>query len=263
MERKVLFGEWLNEGFFLLKKEWAIWMLAMLIYFIPIVLIQSIGQAFTDRLILPTGSGTLSLQEMMQQLLKNLTGSIVVGLLTAFAVNFVQAFFFGGLFRMAFKQIQNQEIRINDLFSGLDLFVKILVAAFIITIIEFVAMLFCFIPSLIAKGLLFFTIPLIVRKNAEPVEAIQESFQAAKSEWLMMTLFVFVLNILSVVGIIACCIGILFTFPLLILVNAVAYRDWFEPEMKMLPAIPAYCRYCGARVDPYMTFCNQCGGQLK
>lgn len=261
MTQTVRFGEWISEGFQLLKKEWVVWVLVTLIYFIPVGVFQFTTQWFGSYFNIQIETGTVSLQEFIQQLMRNLFGSFALGLFGSFAVNIVQAFFYGGLYRMAFKQIRGESIGVADLFSGLDLFIKILVAAVLITVIEFIATLMCFFPLFIARGMLFFTFPLIVRQNLEPLDAIRESFRAAQKEWLLLTVFVFVLVLLSIVGFFACCVGLLFSYPLIFTVNAVAYRDWFEPELKAASPEHRFCNQCGAALNPGSEFCAYCGSR--
>ncbi len=260
--KKVRFGEWFSEGFGLLKNEWRTWVLISLIYIIPVGLIYGISQVISFQISPQMPSNARTFSEIIAMMTQSLAQSLVLSLLTAFGINIVQAFLLGGVYRTAFKQIKGEPISVGDMFSGMDLFVKILVAAVLLTIIQFIGALLCYIPLLIAQGMLFFTVPLIVRKNMEPVEALKASFEATKREWLVFTAFAFVLNIAAMIGVIACGIGILFTLPLLFLCTAVAYRDWFEPESRQV-SIEApkmkYCHACGAPMEQAANFCGNCG----
>lgn len=264
--KKVRFGEWFSEGFGLLKNEWQTWVLIGLIYIIPVGLIYGISQVISFQISQQMSSHARTLSEIITMMTQSMAQSLVLSLITAFGMNIVQAFLLGGIYRTAFKQIKGEPISVGDMFSGMDLFVKILVAAVLLTIIQFVGAMLCYIPMLIAQGMLFFTFPLIVRKNMEPVEALKASFEATKAEWLIFIAFAFVLNIAAMIGVVACGIGILFTLPLLFLCTAVAYRDWFEPESRPVPAEAPkmkYCHACGAPLEMSANFCGVCGASRQ
>jgi hypothetical protein len=59
---------------------------------------------------------------------------------------------------------------------------------------------------------------------------MQTSYELAKRNWLMFTLFAFVVQLLASLGAYACYIGILATLPLMFTIAAVAYRDCFGTE---------------------------------
>ncbi len=260
--KKVRFGEWISEGFNLLKAEWQTWALITLIYFIPIGLIYGISQALSFQFSQQMNMQARSFTDLIRVMTQSMAQSLVLSLVTAFVMNFIQAFLLGGIYKTAFKQLRGETIAVSDMFSGMDLFVKILVAAVLLTIIQFVGAMLCYIPMLIAQGLLFFTIPLIVKQNMEPIDALKASVQATKGDWLMFILFAFVANVLAVIGVIACLIGILFTFPLLFLFTSVAYRDCFEPETKVSRVellSTKYCHACGSPLDVKANFCGICG----
>jgi len=86
---------------------------------------------------------------------------------------------------------------------------------------------FCYIPGLVLGGLLMFTIPLIVDRRMDGIEAMKLSFNTLKGDALMATLFYLVVSIVGGLGGIACGIGALFTWPLFFLSISLLYRDYF------------------------------------
>jgi uncharacterized membrane protein len=102
-----------------------------------------------------------------------------------------------------------------------------------------------------------------VQRNLEPLEAIQQSFQTAKNDWLMFTLLAVTTHLLAAAGVMACCIGLLFTYPLVFLISAVAYRDCFEPELKPMSRVDElyskHCKNCGKSIPSNASFCGYCG----
>lgn len=97
------------------------------------------------------------------------------------------------------------------------------------------------------EGLFMFTFPLIVDQQMNLIDALTKSFTALKHQWVMALLFSIVVEIISLIGIFLCLVGILMTIPIGILAVTILYRNFFigsssppPPSGKKLfePAIP-------------------------
>lgn len=139
----------------------------------------------------------------------------------------VAAFLMPGLYKMALKQIDGEEISVGDLFSGGPYFVNTvlgLILMYIAIILGFCAL--C-VGAFVAMAGLAFTVPLIVDKNLSPVDALSQSWNALKGQILPMLLLIFVSGLCAGLGVLACCVGMLVTYPLIIVTPAVVYREFF------------------------------------
>jgi uncharacterized membrane protein len=85
----------------------------------------------------------------------------------------------------------------------------------------------CFIPGFIISGLFMLAIPLVVESRLPATGALIQSWNALKSQWLLATVFHWVLIIASASGALLCGIGILLTGPLYCLSIAILYREFF------------------------------------
>ena len=85
---------------------------------------------------------------------------------------------------------------------------------------------FQFIP-LIVLALATFTPMIIVQRGVSAFAAIGASFRAAGPRFLTVILLLLLSGILSWVGLIGCCIGIIITLPYVYAVRAVMYADVF------------------------------------
>lgn len=255
---RVRFGPWIGEAWAMLTAKWQTWAVIALIYMIPVIIVQVIMEYVTLKTQPPVAE-----DQLIRSLIDNFTASVTLGLITQFVSSFVEAFFLGGIFIAAFKQMNGEEISPSDIFNGTEYYVNILVASLAVSLLEFAGVFMCVIPALIVQGLFFMTTPLIVRKNLPPMDAMKESFNAAKGDWIMYTIFAFVAAFLSILGLFACLIGVVFTLPLIFLTMAVAYRDCFEPEMKPMSRVDQlyskYCRNCGASISVNASSCDKCG----
>ena len=82
-------------------------------------------------------------------------------------------------------------------------------------------------PGFVVYGLLMLTLPLIIDRNMGVIEAMNESWNTLKNDWLNATVFHFVIFVIGYIGIVACGIGLLFTLPLYFLAVASVYRDFY------------------------------------
>lgn len=76
-------------------------------------------------------------------------------------------------------------------------------------------------------SLFLLTTSLIVDRKLGPWQAIAQSFGALKKHFWSTLLLAFVLGLINMGGVAACCIGLLFTVPLTVIAIALVYRDLF------------------------------------
>src|SRR5262249_17272591 len=154
----------------------------------------------------------------------------------------------GGLYNAAFKQIRGEQISVSDLFSGGPYFLRILGAGLLIGIAAGIGSMLI-VGGLIVAGLTFLTIPMIVEGGKGIIDAIKESIEITKRDWIMFTLFAIAVSFIASLGIMACGVGVLATAPLAFLAHALAYRDCVglpgaqRQEQFMPPPAPDYRSY--------------------
>lgn len=292
MEQKneVKWGDWIGEGWNMFAENWKVWVLQMLVLFLVIAvpIIPIYGVVIAAQLAtIKTGAPPEPPGYFVPLL------ATVVPLLVALVI-----FLWCGIWKTAFKQLRGEPTGVADLFTGGDIFLRLLGAIILMGVIVSVCAIFCFFPGLIAAGLLFFTVPLIVGGNMGVVDAMSASFRATKGNWLMFALFAFVVALLAAAGQLACYIGLLATYPLQFTIAAVAYRDVFRiqgarsfsskpassqtsysgqqwpvgqgynppPPARIAEPQPQQvtrCTQCGASLTNAVNFCIQCGARLR
>lgn len=168
--------------------------------------------------------------------------ALAVLYLVMIAVNVcVSAFLYGGMTRAALKQIRGYPIEITDLFSAKDVYPSLLVANLLIALSYVVGLALCIIPAFFIVGLLMLTFPLIVDKKMGATEAMSLSWNTLKGQAGMAAWFVIVLGLTIMLGYCACCIGLLFTWPLMFIAPCIVYRDFFmRDEVGIVPAEAPY-----------------------
>lgn len=279
--------EWIGEGWQMFVEKWQVWVVQMLIvgviFAIPVVpfylmMLSLQMQVATNPnqppefspLLLPLGLG--------------------IGLLSILG----GAFFFSGFYKTAFKQLRGEQITVGDLFSGGDVFLRVIGAFFAIGFFTMLGAMLCFFPALVVPGLLYFTLPLIIERNMGVGEALRTSYEATKANWFMFALFAIVASLIAGLGQFACGVGLVVTYPLQFTIAAVAFRDVFgvpgarsfsggnQPQypsnyapQSFPPPPPQFnepvqpqepttliCTNCGTMITRQARFCSKCGSPI-
>lgn len=177
------------------------------------------------------------------------------------------AFLYGGMFRMAVRQVRGLTLTYRDIFAGGPLFGRMLGAMFLLgfgtyaleaicvgpgylmlflhanpvgMVVAFVLgflLLFCLLP--VFTGLLLPAFALMA-DGVTVFAALRRSVRAMKGNWLGAAGFVFVLGLLVYVSEIPCGLGLLATIPMIFLTTALAYRDLAGMPDVLPPPSPDY-----------------------
>jgi hypothetical protein len=145
----------------------------------------------------------------------------------------------GGLFRLACSQVKGHRISVWEMTQITDVFPQLAAGAAIYGAATCLAATFCFvIPAFVLAGVWMFAIPLIVDGKLRAVDALSQSWRVLKGEWLIATVFHFVVSLLAGIGV--CCfgVGLFLTMPLYCLSIAVLYRDAFIGKSQVYSAKP-------------------------
>ncbi|WP_152052702.1 hypothetical protein [Tautonia marina] len=173
---------------------------------------------------------------------------------TFLSATVVSAFFLGGLFRTACKQVRGKPIAVGDLFGAIDVFGQVFLVTLLIEVLTSIAVSVVVIPFGIAFAMLpprdaplallgalvfgmiafalvtsrlMLAIPLVVDGRQTAVAAIRKSWVALRGQTLAAIVFNVLAAILSGLGAILLGVGLLLTFPIYYVAIALVYRDLF------------------------------------
>jgi hypothetical protein len=219
----VNFG-WIGESWSLFSANAGVWIITVLICgLVPGIVGGLVGAAVgaSGRVAPPAfGTGPSALLPWI------LSGGLPLGanlLLRIFSLAWT-AFFYGGVFRMAVKQVRGETIDISDVFAGGPTFIKFLILCLVFGISVSIGAVLCVFPAFIVAGL-FLPLFAIAADGADIGDAISRSVDAMKADIWMAALFVFVMGLIYLVSLIPCFLGALVTIPMMWLISALAYRD--------------------------------------
>src|SRR5579883_2013748 len=134
----------------------------------------------------------------------------------------------GGLYRYYLKLIRGQKAEIGDAFSGFTQgFGQLVVVGLVVDILVLVGCALCVIPGIYISVALVFAMPLVADRGMDWQEAMKLSLKMVNKHWFVVLGLVVVVGLVSAAGIIACCVGVLFTFPVGLVSLLYAYEDIF------------------------------------
>jgi hypothetical protein len=199
-------------------------------------------------------------------------GVTFVGLLIGGAIPIIlQGAMICGIYLCLFKRMRGEEVSFDDLFKGFDYFKDSLIAmllmmcigmalAFVMLIgygviiaasfaggeqvgpfvfvLGFGVLFIVYIAlALAVQAATMFVFPLIVDRGLAPMDALKTSWAAGKANLGGLIMFFFMSFVLSLLGALACGIGVFFVLPILFAGNAVVYRRVFPGQAPMKAAV--------------------------
>lgn len=226
---KVNYG-WISESWALFQKKPDVWILATLAQYLPYILLYGVALLFG----FIGAGGRVAVSPYADP---RASEGMNTGLLFGMIVAFIPAFLLNCRLNyatsiMANKQVQGESIIFSDIFKSGPGMWPLLGLGVIWAILFFVSALLFYLPVLLLIAL---TLPCsaLVVAGVGPVEALQRSVAAMKTDWLNAVGVVLLFLLITVLSAIPCGLGLLVTYPMANLLTSLACRD-----MIGLPAVP-------------------------
>jgi hypothetical protein len=131
-----------------------------------------------------------------------------------------------GMMEMGLRQMEGRPINALMVFSGFRKIIPLFFTGVVIGILTTIGFALCYIPGFLVLGVTCFAPILIIRGEARGFDALGKSYQMLRPFLGMISLLVFCAQLLGSAGLLACGIGMLFTFPLSPLAIACTYRNF-------------------------------------
>jgi uncharacterized membrane protein len=180
-------------------------------------------------LISGAGRGAQQIIQIAGQELARDEPAIFIGLVYGVSVgaqllNFlVSSLFVAGYTRYALNIARGQPYSLSDIFGGDRMYVNILIVRFLTTLAIGLGMMFCIIPGIIAALGFSQATFLVVDKKMEPIDALKESWRLASPNFANLFLWALLGIGITLLGVMACCIGVYVAIPVLVIGNAFIY----------------------------------------
>lgn len=200
-------GSIISHAFEMYKGVFLYAILAMVIYFLASWLIQ-----------LVSGFDSMSFAEEMQSGggYGNVDFWAVPGLTTYYGLSSLLGLFiaplFVGLIYIINKYNNKEQIQVGDLFIGYrQNLLNIIIYTLIYDIVIAISAMLCVVPLFFVFPLFLLGYPILLFENANAIDAVKKSFEIAKENYGTFLGAGLLGALISISGIIACCIGIIAT----------------------------------------------------
>lgn len=209
----------IGEAFEIVKRDWLQWSLFGLIGFLGIMAVNVAGQILSIPLTVAGSNGGEAAS------VGAALATIPISIISTVLQYGVYGLVYGGFALMTAKAIRGEAVDLSVGLKAFSSFGPLFLVGLLQGLAVAVGLLACCIGAIFAAGLVASAPSLVVFERLSPVDAFKKSIQMAKPFWLMAGLFAFVVQLLSGLGVIACCIGICFTLALAGCCFTLMYRD--------------------------------------
>lgn len=223
----------ISEAFSYLTAHWRVYCIAGGIIF----LVQIPGQVMSFLPLLEI-MGTISSSPIDPTTATNIQYAMMV------PVWLISIFLQVGIVNYTLKVRRGEPYSTSDLWVGMKDPVGYIWAAFLAAIVSMLGVIACIIGVLVTTGLMMFVLPAKVDQRLSGSDAVAESWNMLKSEWIMAALFVIVIGLISSLGVFACCIGMVFTMPFMYIAQTLLYCNYkgYFPHQTYAPSHSPYPR---------------------
>lgn len=225
-------GSIISHAFEIFKNTFLYCFLAVVIYFILSYLIQLLT-GFNSQLLVEQirdSGGDFSYREIIG----------APGFMTYSGANFLVSLLlapiFVSLIYVANKSNFKQQITVSDIFFAYrQNFINVVIYALISQIILTISFVVCILPFFFVLPFFMLGYPILLFEKASAFDALKKSFNIAQENYGTILITALLAGVISIAGIVLCCVGIYLTIP------------FFYIAM-----YSAYCAYCGApkQIEP-------------
>ena len=161
----------------------------------------------------------------------NVAAFIIATIIVVFGSIFIVTIapLFYGLTYMAVKGLRGEKVEINDVFEGFNRFVKSWVLLLVSVILISIGYMLLILPGLILSILLIYSFPLLVIKDYGAMDAIKESIDISKQNFVDSLVLFIIMAIISAIGGITYIVSLV-TIPIITLALVAAAESYLGTE---------------------------------
>lgn len=164
-----------------------------------------------------------------------IVGGLIIGLGGGMSAQVLAGPLTLGFYRGLEKEEKGGRAELGDLFTAFDDIVPPLIAGLIAMWAMVVGSYLCLIPGLLVAPLMPLAMHFIAAGEKDGMNALKRAWAALKPQLVPAAIAAFVLMLVAMLGIVACCIGVLITAP----IYTVGMRTLAKQIIGDAPAAPA------------------------
>lgn len=155
----------------------------------------------------------------------------IIPILGAIAGLIIDGAILGGLYLLVLKRIRGQAATVGDVFAGFSLaFVQLMLGQIVVSLLSVLGLLLCILPGIYLVISWVFTLPLVIDKKLDFWPAMELSRKVVTHRWWSLFGLALVAGLISIVGVLACVVGIFVTIPICLAALMYAYEDIFGSQ---------------------------------
>lgn len=156
--------------------------------------------------------------------------AVVANVLFQFVSGGISTLFMAGLVYMGVRKAAGDKVSWDMIFGGFPLAVNIIIAMFLQSLLIVVGFLLLVLPGIYLAVGYAMTLPLIVDRKLSPWQAMEVSRKGVHKVWWKVAGLFLIMGVVSLVALLPLGIGLIWAWPMFILLIGVIYRYIFGSE---------------------------------
>ena len=156
--------------------------------------------------------------------------NVLYNLLSQLAVTAIIYPFMAGIIMLGVRRSVDLPISVNEAFAYFAYVLPLVVAAILMSILMTLGFILLVIPGIYLSVAYLFTVPLIVEKNMDAWQAMETSRKTVTRHWFKFFGLMIVMGVIVLVSALPFGIGLIWTYPMLVIALGILYRDIFGVE---------------------------------
>ena len=157
-------------------------------------------------------------------------GGLVAGGILLYIISMIvsmatTAIAYSGIFALGIKVLSGGKPELGDGIAAFGKLGPVAIAGVLGSLIAIPGLCACGIGYIFIYAMMSFAPIIILHERLSAIDALKRSYELTKPHWLMFGAYFLVISIIAGLGVIACCVGIFFTYPLAATAILLAYRD--------------------------------------
>lgn len=153
----------------------------------------------------------------------------------SFVITMVQLFLSLGFTKIMLLLVQDEFVRVADMFNNFRIFLSYFIASFLYGIAVTLGILLLVVPGIFVAIRFQFFPYFIIEERTSSFVALKKSYDLTQNLTLELFLYGVAVVILNILGILIFGVGIVFTYPLTTMATAVIYRSLIE-DSEIIPS---------------------------
>ena len=138
---------------------------------------------------------------------------------------FVWPIIMGALMVGTRRLMLGQPLLLADFKDVQPIIVPIIVVGILTSLLTTLGLFLCILPGLYAIVVLGFALPFIIDRGTDPIQAIKDSVAISNKSLVDLAILTIAMFVVSILGLLACGVGILVAIPVVSAMRMVAYAD--------------------------------------